>query len=155
MKPWNPFKPFNPVSDPSLPGNLTEEKAFPNKDVEDVSVEIENVRADLADIANIVTVNPVANTYTLDMANQAIKNFKITSIDANTKSIVLTGINASLPLIQVNVLIVCTTGCTINSPTGVTFAAGKPTLTTGQSIWVTYESIDGGTTWAGYSVRRS
>jgi hypothetical protein len=89
------------------------------------------------------------------MANQAIKNFKITSIDANTKSIVLTGINASLPLIQVNVLIVCTTGCTINSPTGVTFAAGKPTLTTGQSIWVTYESIDGGTTWAGYSVRRS
>lgn len=109
----------------------------------------------LLDIANLNIVNHVANTYTLDLALSKIKNFKITSTDANAKSIVLLNKDTTAPLITISILLVCTTACAITHPTGTTFAGGTPTFTTGQSYWVSYDSIDGGTTWAGYSVRRT
>lgn len=109
----------------------------------------------LADILHLTTVAPITNTYTLDLDNQPIKNFKITSADANAKTIALSNVDATKSLITISVLIICTTAAAFTHPTGVTFTGGIPTFTTGQSYWVSYDSIDGGVTWAGYSVRRT
>ena len=109
----------------------------------------------LADIVDMATVAHVANVFTLPLANKPTKTFKIVSADANTKSVVLSGVNSAEELITVSVLLVCTTACAVTHPTGTTFATGNPTFVTGQSYWIVYESIDGGTTWAGYYVRRS
>jgi len=104
----------------------------------------------------IGTVAHSSYIFTLDLLNRLIANFKITSADTTTKSIVLSNVpNNAGTIITVTVLFICTTSCIITHPTGTTFAYGLPTFITGQSYWITYDSIDGGTTWAGYSVRRT
>lgn len=109
----------------------------------------------LADIVDMATVAHAANVFTLPLSNKPTKTFKIVSADANAKSVVLSGVNSAEELITVSVLLVCTTACAITHPTGTTFASGTPTFVTGQSYWIAYESIDGGSTWAGYSTRRT
>lgn len=114
-----------------------------------------NKSQQLADIVDMTTVSHVANVFTLSLASKPTKTFKIVSADANAKSIAFSGVNTLDGLITISVLLVCTTACAITHPTGTTFATGNPTFVTGQSYWIVYESIDGGTTWAGYSVRRT
>jgi len=115
----------------------------------------EKLASQMASIQSLITVTHAANVFTIDLNNAAIKNFKIVSADANAKSIIFSNKNASASLITVSVDLVCTTACAITHPTGTTFASGTPSFTTGQSYWLAYDSIDGGTTWAGYSVRRT
>jgi hypothetical protein len=114
----------------------------------------ENVNADaLATIARKTVVAHAANTYTLNLQNAAIKNFEITSADANAKTIAFDNVDTSLGLIQVCVHLICTTAAAFTHPAGATFAAGAPTFTTGQSYDLAYISWDGGTTWEAFSVR--
>jgi len=110
-------------------------------------------RADLAAIAQKNVVAHVTNTYTLDLGNDPIKIFEVTSSDANAKAIVFSNVNAALGLIQVVVHLICTTACAITHPAGATFAAGAPTFVTGESYDLAYISWDGGTTYEAFNAR--
>ena len=102
-----------------------------------------------------VVVAHSGNTYTLDMANQFIKVFDIESADANAKTIALSNVpNTAGKLVQIIIRIKCTTAAAFTHPAGVAFATTPSAFVTGQSYWVSYDSLDGGTTYAGLIVRR-
>lgn len=107
----------------------------------------------IRDLTDLITVEHVNNTYTLDMHGSKNQNFKITSADANAKTITIINAPSGASLIQVNCLIICIAAAAFTH-TGVTFATGNPTYSTGQSYQETYDSINGGASYAGYSTRR-
>ena len=95
------------------------------------------------------------NTYTLDMANQFIKVFDIESADANAKTIALSNVpNTAGKLVQIIIRIKCTTAAALRIPQESPLQATPSAFVTGQSYWVSYDSLDGGTTYAGIVVRR-
>lgn len=120
-----------------------------------IKKQIDTNNSSLSDITTLTTIERIGNTYTMDLEKKPIKNFKITSSDANAKTIVLENKDISASLITVSVLIICTVSASFTHPSGVIFAGGIPTFTTGQSYWVSYDSIDGGITWSGCSIRRT
>ena len=102
-----------------------------------------------------VAVAHSGNTYTLDMQNQFIKIFDIESADANAKTIALSNVPSTAgKLVQIIIRIKCTTAAAFTHPAGVAFATAPSAFVTGQSYWVSYDSLDGGTTYAGIVVRR-
>lgn len=120
------------------------------------ATDITTNKTKIANIENLTTVANVADTFTLDLENEAYKNFKIISADANAKTIVFDNVDATDSLIAVSVLIVYTTACAITMPTGFVINGGGtlPTATNGQAYWYAFESIDGGATGVIYPLRR-
>jgi len=105
--------------------------------------------------SDITAVDHASNIFTLDIANKYIANFKITSSDANAKSISLSNVPATAnKVVVISVLAVMTTVCALTHPAGVIFVETLPTMTAGQQYLFTYESVDGGTSYAGYWIRR-
>jgi len=110
----------------------------------------------ISELSDITTVAAVENVYALDLNNRVYSEFSIASSDANAKSITLSNIPSTAGKhVQVLVMFLATTACAITHPTGATFAAGAPTFTTGFGYWILYETLDGGTTWAAFSRRRT
>ena len=102
-----------------------------------------------------IAVAHSGNTYTLDVQNQFIKVFDIESADANAKTIALSNApNTANKLVQIIIRIKCTTAAAFTHPAGVTFATAPSAFVTGQSYWVSYDSFDGGVSYAGIVVRR-
>jgi hypothetical protein len=86
-------------------------------------------------IANLTqqptAVNLVDGTWTLDIENKTYGSFKVTSDDANAKTIAVSNVPAYT---MIDIEIVCTTACAITYPwAAARWASGAaPTLATGR-----------------------
>lgn len=102
-------------------------------------------------IQKFVTKAAVTNTYTIDLAGQANKNFAIETEDANAKTIVFSNVPTETGLvIQVSVKLKYTNAAAITYPVGVVWKdAAIPVFTAGKTYILMFVSYDGGTTWLG------
>jgi hypothetical protein len=105
--------------------------------------------------ANDIALNIAIATGTATGLTAAPTSADTTAGGSVAKTLAFSNVDSNAGFLQTSILFVCTVAAAFTHPTGAVFAAGAPTFVDGQSYWLTYDSIDGGTSWAGLCVRRT
>ena len=104
----------------------------------------------IASLTNYSTVAAVTDVYTLDINNQAVKNFRIATADANAKTVAFSNIPVET---EVLIELTYTNAAAITWPAGITWLSGSaPTFVAGKKYRILFFTVNGGTAWQAVSV---
>lgn len=114
------------------------------------NINLDDTTESIASLTQYTTVAAVTNTYTLDVNNQAVKNFRITTADANAKTVAFSNVPAETEIL---IELTYTNAAAITWPAGITWLSGSaPSLTAGKKYRILFFTVNGGTAWQAASV---
>lgn len=126
-------------------------KVINGKTEEQINAErLEANETQIAAITNYTTVAAVDDTYTLDVGNSAVKNFRIETEDADAKEIEFSNVPTET---EVLIELTYTNAAAITWPYGITWLSGSaPTFEAGKVYRILFFTVNIGTAWQAVSV---
>lgn len=108
---------------------------------------VDTITVTLDGITTQSVVSAITNTYTLNVANNKIKKFKIETLDTNAKTITITNVPTEC---EITIKLKFTNNAVINYPSSVVWKDGVlPTYTVGKIHFIYLITDDGGVSYQG------